>query len=332
VVLEGQRDSQRERIDRIARKWIGYHPDTLTWISFGLAVGAMLMLLSARRFTTAAPAAEPLWMLMFLAGLLIFLNGVFDVLDGAVARLRGTASKRGDFLDHVVDRYADVVLILGFTFSPYGNLVLGLFAMTGVLLTSYMGTQAQAVGGKRKYAGWLSRADRILVMTLVAGAQPVLLWLMAEAPLIPAGWLGVAWMPQLHLFGLMLLCFAIVGNAAAVARARATWTELSMTPPEAPKPLSPVEELDRMIAGLEESNSHLEARIRELESKLFTQTWATEELEKLEQTRRMLVESKDSLKQKREQMVSADPAARASEGQASGSSGLAGDDAGRPSG
>ena len=230
MVLESQRDRSGPMIERTAKRFAGWRPDTLTWISFVFAVLAMLLLLAARRWgpiiLVDPPPTEPLWMLMFGAAACVFLNGVFDVLDGAVARLRGTASKRGDLLDHVVDRYADVILLLGFIFSAYGNLVLGLFAMTGVLLTSYMGTQAQALGGKRKYAGWLTRADRILVMTLVAGVQPILLWLMNEKPLVPAGWLGLSWIPDLHLFGLMLLGFAVVGNLAAVARARATWKEL----------------------------------------------------------------------------------------------------------
>src|SRR4029450_8051766 len=45
-----------------------------------------------------------------LAGLLLIPAGLFDILDGAVARLRGEESRWGAFLDSVLDRVADVVL------------------------------------------------------------------------------------------------------------------------------------------------------------------------------------------------------------------------------
>jgi len=55
----------------------------------------------------------------FYAGSIVFavimvaLNAIFDALDGALARDMGVASPRGDFLDHVIDRYADIFIITG---------------------------------------------------------------------------------------------------------------------------------------------------------------------------------------------------------------------------
>ena len=93
------------------------------------------------------------------------LNSFLDVLDGALARHTGAASPIGDYLDHVFDRYADVFIITGIIVygvqtwqAPVPAWVIGLFAITGVLLSSYMGTQAQAVGLKRNYGGVLGRA------------------------------------------------------------------------------------------------------------------------------------------------------------------------------
>ena len=44
---------------------------------------------------------------------------------------------------------------------------IGFGAIIGVLMLSYMGTQAQAVGAGREYAGLLGRADRLIVLMLV---------------------------------------------------------------------------------------------------------------------------------------------------------------------
>ena len=63
-------------------------------------------------------------------------------------------------LDHVFDRYSDIFIVLGMAFSIYGNVYLGLFAIIGILHTSYMGTQSQALGLKRNYSGIAEEYNR----------------------------------------------------------------------------------------------------------------------------------------------------------------------------
>ena len=103
-----------------------------------------------------------------LAGaLLVFLTAVLDALDGIVARKRGLSSKRGDLVDHTLDRVADILIIGGIAFGPLVKTEIGFAAIIGVLMLSYMGTQAQAVGAGREYAGLLGRADRLIVLMLI---------------------------------------------------------------------------------------------------------------------------------------------------------------------
>src|SRR2546430_15123943 len=89
--------------------------------------------------------------------------------------MAGTASARGDFLDRVLDRYADVFMLGGVAFNAmYCHLEVGMFALLGVLLTSYMGTQAQAVGQGRAYGGVLGRPDRFLRLFLRGPGQLII--------------------------------------------------------------------------------------------------------------------------------------------------------------
>jgi len=82
----------------------------------------------------------------YLVGALcVLLNGWLDLVDGALARHLEVSSDGGDLLDHVLDRYADIAVIAGFTVG-IESYALGFAAVTGVLMTSYMGTQIQAVG------------------------------------------------------------------------------------------------------------------------------------------------------------------------------------------
>lgn len=142
---------------------------------------------------------EPL--LYGVGALLVFVNGWFDLLDGALARRLDVASEAGDLLDHVLDRYADILIIAGLA-AGIGRYDLGLAAVTGVLMTSYLGTQAQAVGLDRVYGGLLGRADRLALIGVV-GALAVV----ATDPI--QGFTVVGW---------LLIVFAVVGHLTALQR------------------------------------------------------------------------------------------------------------------
>ncbi|HVL47969.1 MAG TPA: CDP-alcohol phosphatidyltransferase family protein [Candidatus Thermoplasmatota archaeon] len=152
--------------------------------------------------------------LMLVAGALVAANALLDALDGKLARLTKQETRRGDYLDHVIDRYADVFILGGLALSPVGNVYWGLGAVSGVLLTSYMGTQAQALGLGRDYGGLLGRADRLVLLM----AMPFVAW--------------YVFVSDIHLpwdaspMTLLLAWFALVGNVTAIQRFAKGWKEL----------------------------------------------------------------------------------------------------------
>jgi len=107
---------------------------------------------------------EPL--LVLAAGSFVFLNSFLDAMDGAMARYLNVACRKGDFLDHVIDRYSDVFIICGIFLGGYVQWQIGMVAIIGVLLTSYLGTQAQALNIGRYYGGIMGRADRLIYIIL----------------------------------------------------------------------------------------------------------------------------------------------------------------------
>lgn len=175
---------------------LGLSPDQVSLTSFVIAV------LAAAAFYLSSPA----W--LFAASLLVVVSGLLDVVDGEVARRADRESRRGDYLDHVLDRYSDVVLLLGVT-AAADRWVLGVLALTGVVLTSYMGTQAQAVGGGREYGGLVGRSDRL---ALIAAAG-VLASLGVQTPVMSV----LAW---------VLVLLAVLGNFTALQRFFVTWRSL----------------------------------------------------------------------------------------------------------
>ena len=132
----------------------GASPDLISLLSliFALAAGGFYYL------SAEGPA------FLYPAALFLLLNAVFDAVDGAVARKAGRAEARGDFLDNVIDRYADMAILTGIVFAGYVSDAVGIFAVMGVLLTSYLGTQAQALSLGRLYGGIMGRADRLVII------------------------------------------------------------------------------------------------------------------------------------------------------------------------
>ncbi len=141
--------------------------DPLVSVAIKLRMNANFFTLAA--LIASAAAGFLFYSRMELWGIVaVALNAFCDAMDGAVARAMKTQSLRGDFLDHAVDRYADIFIITGIFAGGLVPWQIGVFALTGVLMASYLGTQAQAVGVGRYYGGILGRADR-LVLILVFG-------------------------------------------------------------------------------------------------------------------------------------------------------------------
>ena len=146
---------------------------------------------------------------LLLGSLMVFLTAVFDALDGIVARERNLSSKRGDLVDHTLDRVADIIIVGGIALGPLVDITVGFSAIIGILMLSYMGTQAQAVGAGREYAGLLGRADRLVVLTVV--------------PIIQYFDKGYG---ELNYMTLMSYIFAIVCTLSAMYRFQRIWKEL----------------------------------------------------------------------------------------------------------
>jgi archaetidylinositol phosphate synthase len=172
--------------------------------------------LNANFFTLAALLASAaagvfFYLRLELWGIVaVFLNAFCDAMDGAVAREMKTQSRRGDFLDHAVDRYADIFIITGIFAGGMVPWQIGVFALTGVLMASYLGTQAQAVGVGRYYGGLLGRSDR-LVLILVVGVIDLI---------IPQSFYGLGWL------GWLLVMFGVFGHITAFQRFLYVWAKV----------------------------------------------------------------------------------------------------------
>jgi len=198
-------DQLRPLADRVLDPAVDLLEDT--GVTPDMVSGVAVLLAAAAGVAFGLAGDRPL--LYLLGALLTFLNGWLDLVDGALARRRDAASAGGDLLDHVLDRYADVVVVAGLT-AGVGEYALGFAAVTGVLLTSYLGTQVEAVGLEREYGGALGRADRLALITLVG----------VVAAFVPA----TVW--RFTVVGWLLVLFAVVGHLTALQRFYGAWSDV----------------------------------------------------------------------------------------------------------
>ncbi len=102
------------------------------------------------------------------ASLFLLISGFFDALDGVIARLYGRVTVFGGFLDSMLDRYADALVLTGIILGHYGEVFWGSLALMGSLLVSYSRARAEAAGVKMETIGLAERAERIIIIVIAS--------------------------------------------------------------------------------------------------------------------------------------------------------------------
>jgi phosphatidylglycerophosphate synthase len=110
---------------------------------------------------------------LFLGAIVFLIGSGFDMLDGDLARLQGTVSRRGAFLDSCFDRLGEAFLFAGLTWYfatlPQGadpvSLVLITAVVVGSLTTSYVRARAEGVG-ETCFVGLLQRTERVIILAV----------------------------------------------------------------------------------------------------------------------------------------------------------------------
>ncbi len=146
-------------------KWIPLSPNSLTLI------GLLISIWAAIAFSKGN---------LLAGGLLILFSGLFDMIDGAVARAKDRMTAFGAVLDSVCDRYADAIIFVGIIYGVIAGTIIEttlfsvplwlwvVFAIMGSYLVSYVRSRAETAGATAMNIGVAERPERMMI--LVAGA------------------------------------------------------------------------------------------------------------------------------------------------------------------
>ncbi len=118
-------------------------------------------------------------------GVALAISGALDSVDGALARMSGTASPAGALMDSVIDRVSEGVVLLGVLILALDTddttlATLVYIAFAGSMLVSYVVARAQTLGSPRS-VGIMTRPERVIVLAvgLMAGYLTIAIWIIA---------------------------------------------------------------------------------------------------------------------------------------------------------
>ena len=185
----------------------GIHPNSITLCALVLCFPCLLLYAHGN---------------LLSAGWLTLLIGSLDILDGRVARGTGRVTKQGEFLDSVMDRYQDFLLLSGVCYY-YRNewvLILGLGVIGGSFFVSYVRSKASNIGVDVARVGVMQRPERFFMLGFGALVSSVL-----QISMIPF-YYDDGKIPPQWIFIVVLAILAMTTNVSAFARIRYVWNSL----------------------------------------------------------------------------------------------------------
>jgi len=157
-------------------------PNNLTWIALAISMIAAWAIATNQ---------------LVIGGFLVLLSGLFDILDGALARLTNQATRFGALLDSTFDRISDAIVFLGLLLlyirsEGLMEIVLIFLALIAALLTSYVRARAEGLGVNCP-VGLFTRTERVIILALGLLLNPLCKFsiLIALAILIVLGFVTV---------------------------------------------------------------------------------------------------------------------------------------------
>ncbi len=173
-----------EQLRRVVQGWLEMALTPVAGGLFRLGVSGNQVSVSGFALNVAAAGLVATDQLV-AAGVLYLIAGILDLLDGILARLIGTPTRFGAFLDSTIDRAAEGVVFaaIGYRFALEGAAIdagVVVLALLGSFLVSYTRSRAQALGAECR-VGIATRAERVVLVAvgLVAGLLTQVIYLVA---------------------------------------------------------------------------------------------------------------------------------------------------------
>jgi CDP-diacylglycerol--glycerol-3-phosphate 3-phosphatidyltransferase len=155
------------------------------------------------------------------AGLIILFAGLFDMLDGQVARTGKMTSKFGALFDSVLDRYSELIVLFGICYylilqGYFFSSIWGFIALIGSIMVSYVRARAEGLGIECK-VGFMQRPERVILISAGAILCGVFYYFAGDYKII-VSWLSFPLFEPVIILVIPLVIVAIFSNVTAIGR------------------------------------------------------------------------------------------------------------------
>jgi len=197
--------------------WLGLTPNAVTTIGLLLNIGVAVLFIIGAEKTNQFDLSFVGW-----GGALILFAGVFDMLDGQVARIGNMSSKFGAFYDSVLDRYSEMFMFLGVCYylvahHYFFSSLFAFIALIGSMMVSYTRARAEGLGIECK-GGLMQRPERVVIMGVSALLCGILSHYIGGDFKIYIPGLPIQVFETLTIFTLPITIMAILTNITAISR------------------------------------------------------------------------------------------------------------------
>jgi phosphatidylglycerophosphate synthase len=198
---------------------MGLTPNAVTTIGLFLNIGVAVIFVSGAERTNRGDLDFVGW-----AGALVLFAGLFDMLDGQVARLGNMSSRFGALYDSVLDRYSELILFLGICYylvshHYFLSSLFAFIAMIGSMMVSYTRARAEGLGIECK-GGLMQRPERVVTIGICAILCGVLGSIIGGDYKVYIPGLPVQIFETMSIFTIPITIMAFMTNITAINRLR----------------------------------------------------------------------------------------------------------------
>lgn len=195
---------------------LGFTPNTVTTIGLILNIGVAVIFVAGVEEGNRGELSYVGW-----AGALVLFAGLFDMLDGQVARLGNMDSAFGALYDSVLDRYSELITFLGICYYLIGHhyflsSLFAFIALIGSMMVSYIRARAEGLGVECK-AGLMQRPERVVTVGVAAITCGIIAHYVGDFKIFLPG-LQYPVFESISVFTLPLTVMAVLTNITAVQR------------------------------------------------------------------------------------------------------------------
>jgi archaetidylinositol phosphate synthase len=200
IAAYGVRYSYRKLLNNFVDRITFIHPDLMSFMAFFVAVATGILYYKSGEI--------PVFLLVNIG--LIFLGITFNILAELLLMNRSKFTIINEIIYTLPDRYADLFVLIGISFSSLCDIRIGMIATVTIFLISYTGILGKALGVSWQHQGPLDKTNRLVILMAASFLQ---------FPLSKAGTPTVSiWGFDLTIIELCMVLFMILGQLTVLMR------------------------------------------------------------------------------------------------------------------